>query len=107
MKKKLTNPQHLIEQFLYGKLSAVEEKDLLNWIDLDRENLSRFIKVQDRFRPVILSKREKMTDKHWDRLQNIIDIKRSISRQRTKKILRYIGITTIAASLVVGLFFLL
>lgn len=105
MTKKLINPQDLIEQFLYGKLSTIEEKDLLNWIDLDRENLLLFIKEQDRLRPVILSKSRTLTDKHWIRLQNIIDIKRLVSRQRRKKRLQFIGITSLAASLVVGLFF--
>ena len=105
MKKKHINPQNLIEQFLTGNLSTSGEKELLDWIDLDPENLSLFTKEQDRLRPVILSLREKNTDKHWIRLQNIIDIKRSISRQRKKRRLQFIGVTTIAASLVIGLFF--
>ena len=105
MNKKYSTPQNLIEQFLLGKLSTAEEKDLLNWIDQDPENLSLFIKEQNKLRQIILSFREKNTDKHWVRLQNIIDIKRSISRQRKKRRLLFIGITTIAASLAVGLFF--
>jgi ferric-dicitrate binding protein FerR (iron transport regulator) len=105
MNKKLINPQNLIEQFLSGNLSTAKEKELLDWIDLDPKNLSLFTKEQDRLRPVILSLRDKNTNKHWIRLQNIIDIKRTISRQRTKNRLLFIGITTIAASLVVGLFF--
>lgn len=104
MNKNYPIPQNLIKRFLSGKLSTTEEKELLDWIDLSPQNLSLFIKEQNRLRPVILSQREKTTDQRWIRLQNNIGIKRSIPLQKTKKRLQFIGIITVAASLVIGLF---
>lgn len=100
-----STPHHLIEQFLQGKLTAREEKDLLEWIDTNPESISPLLsKEQDRLRSVILSQTNRSTDEQWIRLLTKIETRQHVRWNKAKKRQLFIGITTFAASLVVGLF---
>ncbi len=99
-----SNPQRLIEQFLLGQLTVEEEKELLNWIDNNPESIITLKKEQNRLRSMTSLYTSKTTDKQWNRLLAQIDTKMPIRRKKTKKLRLFIGATTIAASLVAGLF---
>ena len=96
------DPQQLIEQFLLGKLSVSEEKELLNWIERDPGNMRFFLQEQERLKPIIQTRRDKTTDKYWNRLLKRIEYEPVIApRKKRKSIL--IGASAIAASLVLGI----
>lgn len=103
MTDKHSIPKHLIEQFLLGNLSSIEEKKLLDWIDQNPESILRLKEEQERLRPVISAQKVETTDKQWSRLLSFIEPRQPNTSTKNRIRRSVIGITTIAASLVVGL----
>ena len=92
-------PTQLIEQFLSGKISDSEEKELLDWISATPNSYVLFQNEQERLRPMIAKRKDEEVSAQWKQLFYKIQGKTIIRANRSK----WIVVSAVAAILLVAL----
>ena|GEM_PF-665345 len=104
MKNNLLIPEHLIQQFMMGKLSASEEKELLDWIDQSPRHADLFRREQKRLSSSMAGVHDADADRQWRRLSFSIRKNQDIRKNQLKQTWIRFRIPAAAAILIFSLF---
>ncbi len=98
-------PSQLIEQFLSGKLSASEEKELLDWIDSTPNSFVLFQKEQERLRPIIAKRQEEETTAQWKKLLHRLYERKTSTTRPLFRIFYPVAAAALAIAFILGVLF--
>ena len=98
-------PTQLIEQFLKGKISDSEEKELLEWIDKTPNSFVIFQNEQERLRPIIAKQANEEVNFQWKLLLNKIQDKTKTKRFNSTRVYFSAVAAVLLTALILGVVF--